>query len=60
MSETMTHCKQQYPDQKIQMSAQYHLQAFYQNFGFSCVGDAYDEDGIPHITMLYNPADRNK
>lgn len=36
---------------KITISAQFHLEKFYTNLGFSSVGDVYDEDGIPHIKM---------
>lgn len=36
---------------KITISAQHHLQKFYQNLGFTPVGEVYDEDGIPHIKM---------
>lgn len=36
---------------KIIISAQHHLQNFYQNLGFTPVGEVYDEDGIPHIKM---------
>lgn len=34
------------------LSAQSHLQHFYQQHGFQVVGKAYLEDGIPHIGML--------
>ncbi|MGX5173184.1 GNAT family N-acetyltransferase [Aliikangiella sp. IMCC44653] len=33
------------------ISAQSHLQAFYQKHGFKPVGKGYLEDGIPHIGM---------
>lgn len=35
----------------IRISAQAHLQKFYGDLGFVAVGEAYDEDGIPHIEM---------
>lgn len=36
----------------ILIAAQNHLRQFYARLGFSPVGDVYDEDGIPHITMI--------
>ena len=41
-----------YPGQRIRISAQLYLQAFYERFGFHAVSEPYDEDGIPHIEML--------
>jgi ElaA protein len=36
----------------IRIGAQAYLERFYAEFGFECVSDLYDEDGIPHIEML--------
>jgi ElaA protein len=36
----------------IRISAQAHLQNFYAQHGFVAVGELYDEDGIPHQSML--------
>ena len=41
----------QLPLQNVHLSAQCHLTEFYQSLGFSSVGDAYVEDGIPHQDM---------
>lgn len=35
----------------IKVSAQSHLQAFYQSLGFAITSEPYDEDGIEHIDM---------
>lgn len=35
----------------IVISAQLYLEKFYQSFGFKSLGEAYDEDSIPHIKM---------
>lgn len=43
--------KQHHTGRTIKISAQHHLQNFYQSFGFIAIGDPYDEDGIPHIAM---------
>ncbi|NGP46735.1 GNAT family N-acetyltransferase [Bacillaceae bacterium SIJ1] len=37
---------------RIRISAQAHLQRFYNHFGFVTTSDAYDEDGIPHVEMI--------
>lgn len=36
----------------IRLSAQAHLEAFYESLGFHRTSDVYDEDGIPHVEML--------
>lgn len=38
--------------QPIRIGAQAHLEAFYEQHGFAREGEAYIEDGIPHIEML--------
>lgn len=38
----------------IKISAQKHLEKFYQTHKFKAVGKEYLEDGIPHITMFFN------
>ncbi|WP_426360051.1 GNAT family N-acetyltransferase [Pseudocolwellia sp. HL-MZ19] len=46
-------CKTNFPGQSIKISAQEHLEAYYQQYGFVTVSDMYLEDNIPHISMLY-------
>ncbi len=41
-----------YNETTITISAQTYLQKFYKSHGFEQVGEAYLEDGIPHIRML--------
>ncbi len=41
-----------FPDIAIKISAQEHLEKYYQQHGFKRVSDMYLEDGIPHIGML--------
>ena len=36
----------------IYISAQEHLIKFYSSLNFSCLGETYLEDGIPHISMV--------
>jgi len=45
-----------YPGSPIQLDAQAHLEKFYASFGFARVGEPFDEDGIPHISMKWLPA----
>ena len=41
-----------YSPSALTISAQEYLIGFYQDHGFEVSGEAYDEDGIPHIKML--------
>lgn len=52
MGQAMHQVAEYFPGQAIRISAQKHLQAFYNMYGFAQVGDGYDEDGIPHIEMI--------
>ena len=52
MVEAMKRISAQFSQQAIRISAQEHLQKFYSEFGFTQIGEGYDEDGIPHIEML--------
>ena len=40
-----------WPNQTCHISAQSHLQGYYNKHGFSAVGEGYLEDNIPHIGM---------
>lgn len=51
MQALLDYCAQQYPGTSIHCSAQYYLKKFYESFGFTACGDAYEEDGILHIAM---------
>lgn len=46
-------CKELYPEIKIKISAQYHLQNFYAKLGFQTNSAPYYEDNIAHIEMLH-------
>jgi len=41
-----------YPCFSVKISAQHYLVDFYMRFGFTPISDIYEEDGIPHITMI--------
>jgi ElaA protein len=45
-----------WPGRAIRIAAQQRLEAFYASLGFRAAGAPYDEDGIPHVDMLYAAA----
>jgi ElaA protein len=49
--EGVQRCSALWPQQTIRISAQAHLQRFYQHHGFETVSDEYLDDGIPHVDM---------
>jgi ElaA protein len=53
MEKTMNFTKNIFGNKNIRISAQEHLQQYYQKFGFKSTGKQYLEDGIPHVEMLY-------
>ncbi|WP_289658932.1 GNAT family N-acetyltransferase [Flavobacterium panacagri] len=52
MEASIAGCEEKFGKEPIRISAQYHLSKFYQSLGFAEQGEVYDEDGIPHISML--------
>lgn len=52
MEQALMSCAQHWPQHDVWISAQAHLQSFYQKLGFRPQGDIYLEDDIPHIAML--------
>ncbi|MGB1449226.1 MAG: GNAT family N-acetyltransferase [Flavobacteriaceae bacterium] len=50
----LTVCHKNYPSQPIKISAQAHLEKFYNQHSFLATGEAYLEDDIPHIGMIYS------
>ncbi|MBB4954027.1 ElaA protein [Agrobacterium vitis] len=52
MREAIAVCEQRFSGNTIAVSAQSHLQLFYQAFGFVPTSEEYLEDGIPHIDMV--------
>jgi ElaA protein len=51
MKASITAIKDHFNVAIITISAQVYLRKFYESHGFKKVGDAYLEDGIPHIRM---------
>jgi ElaA protein len=55
VGEGITRLEGLYGQEPIRIGAQRYLLGFYQELGFSPIGSAYDEDGIPHVEMLRKP-----
>lgn len=51
MEQAIGRCQQHWPGRDLFLSAQAHLENFYQRHGFIAVGERYLEDGIPHVDM---------
>ena len=52
MAEGIAGCECRWPGPGIRISAQLHLERFYNGLGFERVGDPYGEDRVPHIQMF--------
>jgi len=46
--------KEEFGDVSVSISAQKHLEKFYNKHNFISVGNEYLEDGIPHLEMKYS------
>jgi ElaA protein len=55
LAAALTHTQRLYGNTAIRISAQQHLEAFYQAIGFQTVSAVYLEDAIPHVAMLRPP-----
>jgi ElaA protein len=51
-AEGVAGCERHWPKRAVRISAQAHLERFYNGFGFVRVGENYIEDTIPHVEML--------
>jgi ElaA protein len=51
VAEGVARCEAAFPGQGIRISAQVHLEHFYEGFGFRRSGANYLEDDIPHVEM---------
>ena len=45
--------KEKFGATRVKVGAQTYAKAFYESVGFQQISDEYQEDGIPHIYMLY-------
>lgn len=56
MRESLRVLFEHYGEQTVKIGAQAHLGDYYTSLGFKGIGDVYDEDGIPHRSMLFVPS----
>ncbi|MES2889746.1 MAG: GNAT family N-acetyltransferase, partial [Pseudomonadota bacterium] len=52
MQRALAEAAQLYGGQRVRLSAQTHLTAFYASLGFEVVGEPYLDAQIPHIEMV--------
>ncbi len=55
MKKSMQFIESKYGKTSVRISAQEHLEKYYQKHGFVSTGKCYLEDNIPHVEMIYNP-----
>ena len=55
MNKCMAFCEKDFGRVPVRISAQKHLERFYNGHLFFSTGKDYEEDGIPHVEMLYTP-----
>ncbi len=55
MRQALIWCSILFVGEKIKISAQSHLEKFYESFGFKATGEYYLEDDIPHSAMIFMP-----
>lgn len=48
---------QDFGGQALYLQAQTYVEPFYESFGFKRTSEVYEEDGIPHVDMVRQPAD---
>lgn len=52
VEEALARVAGEHPGVPVRMHAQAYLVRFYQDFGFTTVGEPFDEDGVPHVVMV--------
>ncbi|MGC2412186.1 MAG: GNAT family N-acetyltransferase [Stellaceae bacterium] len=52
MAQALAHCRQDYADCAMTLSAQAHLVPFYESLGFRATSPLYDDYGVPHVDMV--------
>ena len=53
MEQSMVFVQSQFGAADVRLSAQKHLENYYEKHGFKSTGKEYLEDGIPHVEMLF-------
>lgn len=57
LEKSFVFCQESYPDHPIKISAQSHLESYYQIYGFQTCSEPYDDEGILHIDMIKAPGE---
>ena len=52
VTEAIRRIADEHPDRPVLIHAQAHLERFYRALGFERRGEAFEEDGIPHVAMV--------
>jgi ElaA protein len=55
MKKCMAYVVEEFGEVAIRISAQKHLEKYYEKHNFAFTGNEYLEDNIPHIEMLFSP-----
>jgi ElaA protein len=55
MTQSMKYAEDEFGKVPIRISAQKHLESYYNKHGFVSTGKEYLEDDIPHVEMLFTP-----
>lgn len=55
MQLAINYCQKIFGKTPIKIGAQVYVEKFYRELGFSPDGTIYDDDGIDHIHMIWNP-----
>ncbi len=55
MAEALAFGRERHPARPTLLTAQIHLRAFYEGFGFSAVSPPFDDYGLAHIDMRRPP-----
>ncbi len=55
MKQCMKFIVEEFGKVPVRISAQKHLEKYYESHQFTSTGKEYLEDGIPHVEMLYKP-----
>ncbi|MBV8777840.1 MAG: GNAT family N-acetyltransferase [Alphaproteobacteria bacterium] len=55
MDAALQRAREVYPHRDVALSAQTHLQPFYESLGFVATSVPYDDCGVPHVDMIGPP-----
>jgi ElaA protein len=56
MTEALREAELAWPGIPVHLDAQLHLERFYHTLGFARASEIFDDDGIPHVSMVRPPA----